>query len=279
MHGFINLIKEKGISSNAALQKAKKQLNIKKAGHLGTLDPMAEGVLVLGINRGTKFSSYFLESEKVYRAEITLGIATDTDDAMGQVILENTSSWTKDAAMNALNSFIGKSMQVAPHYSALKHKGKPLYKYAREGTPILKPPREVNIFSIENVSFKDNVCICDIHCSKGTYIRAIARDLGKKLDVGGHLSGLKRLEQGIFNINDAQNIEDLTLDSIIPIEEGFPKLDRITLNPEQTKFFLNGVKFPYKEKQNSLYKIFSNDKIFLGLGEIDESNLKLTRLV
>jgi len=137
----------------------------------------------------------------------------------------------------------------------------------------------VNIFSIENVSFKDNVCICDIHCSKGTYIRAIARDLGKKLDVGGHLSGLKRLEQGIFNINDAQNIEDLTLDSIIPIEEGFPKLDRITLNPEQTKFFLNGVKFPYKEKQNSLYKIFSNDKIFLGLGEIDESNLKLTRLV
>lgn len=279
MHGFINLIKEKGISSNAALQKAKKQLNIKKAGHLGTLDPMAEGVLVLGINRGTKFSSYFLESDKVYRAEITLGIATDTDDAMGQVILENTSSWTKDAAMNALNSFIGKSMQVAPHYSALKHKGKPLYKYAREGTPILKPPREVNIFSIENVSFKDNVCICDIHCSKGTYIRAIARDLGKKLDVGGHLSGLKRLEQGIFNINDAQNIEDLTLDSIIPIEEGFPKLDRITLNPEQTKFFLNGVKFPYKEKQNSLYKIFSNDKIFLGLGEIDESNLKLTRLV
>lgn len=279
MHGFINLIKEKGISSNAALQKAKKQLNIKKAGHLGTLDPMAEGVLVLGINRGTKFSSYFLESDKVYRAEITLGIATDTDDAMGQVILENTSSWTKDAAMNALNSFIGKSMQVAPHYSALKHKGKPLYKYAREGTPILKPPREVNIFSIENVSFKDNVCICDIHCSKGTYIRAIARDLGQKLDVGGHLSGLKRLEQGIFNINDAQNIEDLTLDSIIPIEEGFPKLDRITLNPEQTKFFLNGVKFPYKEKQNSLYKIFSNDKIFLGLGEIDESNLKLTRLV
>ncbi len=279
MHGFINLIKEKGISSNAALQKAKKQLNIKKAGHLGTLDPMAEGVLVLGINRGTKFSSYFLESDKVYRAEITLGIATDTDDAMGQVILENTSSWTKDAAMNALNSFIGKSMQVAPHYSALKHKGKPLYKYAREGTPILKPPREVNIFSIENVSFKDNVCICDIHCSKGTYIRAIARDLGKKLDVGGHLSGLKRLEQGIFNINDAQNIDDLTLDSIIPIEEGFPKLDRITLNPEQTKFFLNGVKFPYKEKQNSLYKIFSNDKIFLGLGEIDESNLKLTRLV
>ena len=279
MHGFINLIKEKGISSNAALQKAKKQLNIKKAGHLGTLDPMAEGVLVLGINRGTKFSSYFLESDKVYRAEITLGIATDTDDAMGQVILENTSSWTKDAAMNALNSFIGKSMQVAPHYSALKHKGKPLYKYAREGTPILKPSREVNIFSIENVSFKDNVCICDIHCSKGTYIRAIARDLGKKLDVGGHLSGLKRLEQGIFNINDAQNIEDLTLDSIIPIEEGFPKLDRITLNPEQTKFFLNGVKFPYKEKQNSLYKIFSNDKIFLGLGEIDESNLKLTRLV
>jgi len=279
MHGFINLIKEKGISSNAALQKAKKQLNIKKAGHLGTLDPMAEGVLVLGINRGTKFSSYFLESDKVYRAEITLGIATDTDDAMGQVILENTSSWTKDAAMNALNSFIGKSMQVAPHYSALKHKGKPLYKYAREGTPILKPPREVNIFSIENVSFNNNVCICDIHCSKGTYIRAIARDLGKKLDVGGHLSGLKRLEQGIFNINDAQNIEDLTLDSIIPIEEGFPKLDRITLNPEQTKFFLNGVKFPYKEKQNSLYKIFSNDKIFLGLGEIDESNLKLTRLV
>ena len=279
MNGFINLIKKRGISSNAALQEAKRKLKVKKAGHLGTLDPMAHGVLVLGINRGTKFSSYFLESDKTYKAEITLGASTDTDDAMGKIIEESSKKVCAKEVEIALKTFIGKSMQVPPSYSALKHKGKPLYKYAREGKPISKPPREVIIYSIKNFEFKNNICICEIHCSKGTYIRSIARDLGNMLGVGGHLSDLERLGQGVFNIKNAYTIEQLNEDSILSIESAFPNFLNINLTSNETKFFLNGVKIKSQNYSDAIYKTYSDKGIFLGLGEVQDSNLKLKQLV
>ena len=279
MNGFINLIKKKGISSNAALQEAKRKLKIKKAGHLGTLDPMAHGVLVLGVNRGTKFSSYFLESDKTYKAEITLGASTDTDDATGEIIAESLKKVCAKEVEIALETFIGKSMQVPPSYSALKHKGKPLYKYAREGKPISKPPREINIYSIKNFEFKNNICICEIHCSKGTYIRSIARDLGKMLGVGGHLSDLERLGQGVFNIKDAFTIEQLNEDSVLSIESVFPNFIDINLSSDETRFFLNGVKIKYQKYSDAVYKIYSDEGVFLGLGEVNDSILKLKQLV
>lgn len=279
MNGFINLIKKRGISSNAALQEAKRKLKVKKAGHLGTLDPMAHGVLVLGINRGTKFSSYFLESDKTYKAEITLGVSTDTDDAMGKTIAESSKKVCAKEVEIALKTFIGKSMQVPPSYSALKHKGKPLYKYAREGKPISKPPREVIIYSIKNFEFKNNICICEIHCSKGTYIRSIARDLGNMLGVGGHLSDLERLGQGVFNIKNAYTIEQLNEDAILSIESAFPNFLNINLSSNETKFFLNGVKIKSQNYPDAIYKTYSDKGIFLGLGEVQDSNLKLKQLV
>ena len=279
MNGFINLIKKRGISSNAALQEAKRKLKVKKAGHLGTLDPMAHGVLVLGINRGTKFSSYFLESDKTYKAEITLGVSTDTDDAMGKTTAESSKKVCIKEVEIALKTFIGKSMQVPPSYSALKHKGKPLYKYAREGKPISKPPREVIIYSIKNFEFKNNICICEIHCSKGTYIRSIARDLGNMLGVGGHLSDLERLGQGVFNIKNAYTIEQLNEDSILSIESAFPNFLNINLSSNETKFFLNGVKIKSQNYPDAIYKTYSDKGIFLGLGEVQDSNLKLKQLV
>lgn len=279
MNGFINLIKKRGISSNAALQEAKRKLKVKKAGHLGTLDPMAHGVLVLGINRGTKFSSYFLESDKTYKAEITLGVSTDTDDAMGKTIVESSKKVCAKEVEIALKTFIGKSMQVPPSYSALKHKGKPLYKYAREGKPISKPPREVIIYSIKNFEFKNNICICEIHCSKGTYIRSIARDLGNMLGVGGHLSDLERLGQGVFNIKNAYTIEQLNENSILSIESAFPNFLNINLSSNETKFFLNGVKIKSQNYPDAIYKTYSDKGIFLGLGEVQDSNLKLKQLV
>ena len=279
MNGFINLIKKRGISSNTALQEAKRKLKVKKAGHLGTLDPMAHGVLVLGINRGTKFSSYFLESDKTYKAEITLGASTDTDDAMGKIIEESSKKVCAKEVEIALKTFIGKSMQVPPSYSALKHKGKPLYKHAREGKPISKPPREVIIYSIKNFEFKNNICICEIHCSKGTYIRSIARDLGNMLGVGGHLSDLERLGQGVFNIKNAYTIEQLNEDSILSIESAFPNFLNINLTSNETKLFLNGVKIKSQNYSDAIYKTYSDKGIFLGLGEVQDSNLKLKQLV
>ena len=279
MDGFLLLDKEKGISSNQLVQKVKKSLSIKKVGHLGTLDPMATGLMILAINRATKFSSYFLESDKSYDASIQLGSSTDTDDAMGNIISSSDIIPNEKDINKSLASFIGQSMQIAPFFSALKHKGKPLYKYAREGEFISKPPREINIFSIENIICEHNKCSFIVHCSKGTYIRSIARDLGDKLNSGGHLSALRRLSQGIFNIKNAMTIENIELNKLITIEEAFSELSEIQLESNQTKFFMNGVKIEEINLEDDTYKIYDSSKKFLGLGMVSNSVLALKRLV
>ena len=279
MDGFLLLDKEKGISSNQLVQKVKKSLSIKKVGHLGTLDPMATGLMILAINRATKFSSYFLESDKSYDASIQLGSSTDTDDAMGNIISSSDIIPNEKDINKSLASFIGQSMQTAPFFSALKHKGKPLYKYAREGEFISKPPREINIFSIENIICEHNKCSFIVHCSKGTYIRSIARDLGDKLNSGGHLSALRRLSQGIFNLKNAMTIENIELNKLITIEEAFSELSEIQLDSNQTKFFMNGVKIEEINLEDDTYKIYDSSKKFLGLGMVSNSVLALKRLV
>lgn len=279
MDGFLLLDKEKGISSNQLVQKVKKSLSIKKVGHLGTLDPMATGLMILAINRATKFSSYFLESDKSYDASIQLGSSTDTDDAMGNIISSSDIIPNEKDINKSLASFIGQSTQTAPFFSALKHKGKPLYKYAREGEFISKPPREINIFSIENIICEHNKCSFIVHCSKGTYIRSIARDLGDKLNSGGHLSALRRLSQGIFNIKNAMTIENIELNKLITIEEAFSELSKIQLDSNQTKFFMNGAKIEEINLEDDTYKIYDSSKKFLGLGMVSNSVLALKRLV
>ena len=279
MDGFLLLDKEKGISSNQLVQKVKRSLSLKKVGHLGTLDPMATGLMILAINRGTKFSSYFLESDKSYYASIQLGSSTDTDDAMGNIISSSDIIPNEKDINKSLASFIGKSMQSAPFFSALKHKGKPLYKYAREGEFISKLPREINIFSIKNIICEHNECSFIVHCSKGTYIRSIARDLGDKLNSGGHLSALRRLSQGTFNIKNAMTIENIELNKLITIEEAFSELSEIQLDSNQTKFFMNGVKIEEINLEDDTYKIYDSSKKFLGLGMISKSVLALKRLV
>jgi tRNA pseudouridine55 synthase len=279
MDGFLLLDKEKGISSNQLVQKVKKSLSLKKVGHLGTLDPMATGLMILAINRATKFSSYFLESDKSYDASIQLGSSTDTDDAMGNIISSSDIIPNEKDINKSLASFIGQSMQTAPFFSALKHKGKPLYKYAREGEFISKPPREINIFSIKNIICEHNKCSFIVHCSKGTYIRSIARDLGDKLNSGGHLSALRRLSQGTFNIKNAMTIENIELNKLITIEEAFSELSEIQLDSNQTKFFMNGVKIEEINLEDDTYKIYDSSKKFLGLGMVSNSVLALKRLV
>ena len=279
MDGFLLAYKEKGISSNRLVQDVKKSLSLKKVGHLGTLDPMAEGLVILAINRATRFSSFFLESDKSYIAGITFGSKTDTDDAMGQVI-ESSEIIPKEKDINeALESFIGESMQVAPFFSALKFKGKPLYKYAREGEFISKPPRYINIFSIKDINHEANYCSLSIHCSKGTYIRSIARDLGDKLDCGAHLSSLIRTSQGSFSYLEAKKPELINIDQLISIESAFNKFNDINLDHDQTKNFSNGVKILDINHENNYYKIYDYSSKFLGLGIVSESVLALKRLV
>ncbi len=279
MDGFLLLFKEKGISSNQLVQKVKKLLSLKKVGHLGTLDPMAEGLLVLALNRATRFSSFFLNSDKIYQANIKFGSKTDTDDALGKIIDSSDQIPTESEIDSALKSFIGISKQEAPFFSALKHKGRPLYKYAREGKYISKPPREINIFSIKDVKHTFMECSFRIHCSKGTYIRSIARDLGDNLGCGAHLCGLKRISQGVFNIEDSKSDEEIDLNFLVTIEEAFLTYKKIQLDEMNTKAFLNGVKITLEDFNDNYYRIYDHSLTFLGLGLIRESSLALTRLV
>ena len=279
MNGFISVYKPKGYSSNKVVQAVKRKNNFKKVGHLGTLDPMAQGLLVLAINRATKFSSYFLNSNKSYMAKVQIGTSTDTDDAEGKVIKTSAKSFSKEEVEAALISFIGKQFQEPPYFSALKHKGKPMYKYAREGEFIKKDPREIEIFSIENYDFKKNVCSFDITCSKGTYIRSIARDLGIKLESAAHLIFLERTKQDIFSIDMTIDVDDCSDKSIMEIDKAFSNLKSLKLDPMISKKFTNGARIEYKTNPDGVYKVYNFENIFLGLGSINNKILKSKQLV
>ena len=211
--------KDKGISSNKAIQKLKKKLDIHKIGHFGPLDPNASGLLVCAINKATKLSDKFLNSDKGYIAEVTLGISTSTDDSEGEIIFQSEVETSIDQIESSLKQFRGKSMQIPPFFSALKHKGKPLYKYARDGEFITKPAREIIVHEIKDFKACLPTITFKIFCSKGTYIRSIARDLGESLGCGGHLSGLKRVLQGPFSLKNASTLDDLNWNHLIHLEE------------------------------------------------------------
>ena len=279
MDGFLLAFKEKGISSNQVVQQTKRIFSLKKVGHLGTLDPMAEGLLVLAVNRATRFSSFFLESDKKYEAAVSFGAKTDTDDAMGEVI-ESSSYLPKETDIKQeLNKFLGESLQNPPFFSALKHKGKPLYKYAREGEFISKPPRKINIYSVSNFSYSSNSCRFLVHCSKGTYIRSIARDLGDNLSSKAHLSALKRVMQGEFDVEKSKIPTELNLEEMVSIESAFQFFKEIRLNEEETKIFSNGGKLEIVNQENDFFRIYDSGHKFLGLGSITDSYLALKRLV
>ena len=239
MNGFLLVNKEKGYSSSEIVQKIKKKFSLNKVGHLGTLDPDAEGLLIIAINRATKFSNYFLNSDKSYYVEIKLGKSTTTDDVSGEIIEEFEVKCSEDEVKKEINNFLGKSFQKPPFFSALKYKGKPLYKYARKGEFINKEPREIEIKEIKNISYKDKICSFQLLCSKGTYIRSIARDLGENLGCGGYMVYLKRLSQHKFNVLDAHIIEELSLENTIKIDDFFKDYEKLSLSEEDLKIFLN----------------------------------------
>ena len=279
MNGFLLVNKEKGYSSNEIVQKIKKKFSLNKVGHLGTLDPDAEGLLIIAINRATKFSNYFLNSDKSYYVEIKLGKSTTTDDISGEIIEEFEVKCSEDEVKKEINNFLGKSFQKPPFFSALKYKGKPLYKYARKGEYINKEPRKIEIKEIKSISYKDKICSFQLLCSKGTYIRSIARDLGENLGCGGYMVYLKRLSQHKFNVHDAHIIEELSLENTIKIDDFFKDYEKLSLSEEDLKIFLNGGKVFLNKNISKDLRIYSEDNDFIGLGRLENSYLKHKQLV
>lgn len=279
MNGFILVNKQKDVSSNFIVQEIKKKIKAKKVGHMGTLDPLASGLLVLAIDRATKFSSYFLESEKSYDVEVSLGISTDTDDSTGKIISESNDFPDEALIMKELYRFKGQSLQVPPFFSALKHKGKPLYYYARKGEFISKPARKIKVTDIKDFKYKNKICSFRIQCSKGTYIRSIARDLGERLGCGAHMKSLTRISQGKFCISKSKEISHVSKDDIISIERAFEDLESITMTSEDEKKFVNGVTIPELKQKDNIYRVFTKDNTFIGIGEIKDSFLNHKQLV
>ncbi|HDH12399.1 MAG TPA: tRNA pseudouridine(55) synthase TruB [Nitrospirae bacterium] len=246
---IISINKPRDITSQDAVTKVKKILKVKKAGHTGTLDPLATGLLLICINRATRLASYFSDLDKEYKAIIKLGETTDTQDAYGKIIEKNDRiEVDKTMIEKTMKSFEGKILQQPPMFSALKHKGKPLYKFAREGIEIERKSREINIRHIELTDIDLPYATFKTLCSKGTYIRTLCDDIGKSLGVGAHLFELQRTAIGPFKIETGLTFEELQLISqgeriskgIYTMDEALSWLPEFKIKETQIRAVIHG---------------------------------------
>ncbi len=277
---IVNLNKPKDITSHDAVTKVKKILRAKKAGHAGTLDPMATGVLLVCVNRATRLASFFSSLDKEYRAVMKLGTSTDTQDAYGKVIETcDETSVDREQIEAVLKSFSGKTLQEPPMFSALKHRGKPLYKLARKGIEIERKPREINISLIELLDFHLPYVTFRARCSKGTYIRTLCHNMGKKLGTGAHLYELERTAIGDFHIADSISPEKLIeisygeyVDkSIYSMSDALSWLPELTVDDSASRAISHGNPITSNEISDELktaeaIKIKSRDNNLLSIG-------------
>jgi tRNA pseudouridine55 synthase len=249
-NGILVMDKSFGITSFQMVQEVRKRLKVKKAGHAGTLDPLATGVLPICLGRATKIVQFIMEGHKVYQGTMILGITTDTYDAAGKVTEQKPLPPSLDliSLQKAVKEFTGRLSQPPPPFSAAKHKGKPLYKFARQGIMVQKESRPVQVFSFEILEMRLPEVDFRVHCSKGTYVRSLVHELGSNLGCGGHVKGLRRTRNGPFNIEQAMKIEilDEVLKSkrlsevIIPVEKALAHIPAIEIDSEMATELRNG---------------------------------------
>ncbi len=275
LNGVLMLDKTRGASSNAALQQAKRLYQAAKAGHAGTLDPLATGLLPILFGEATKFSSDLLEADKSYAAEIRLGVNTATADAEGEVIATRPVKVTAEQLAAALADFRGDIRQIPPLYSALKHAGKPLYAYARAGIDLERAPRQVRIHALDLQWFEGERLALLVTCSKGTYIRSLAHDLGERLGCGAHLAALRRTAVGRFSLDCAHTLESLEAMTgaerdarLLPVDALLQDLPEVRLAPVQQARFLQGQAVPWEGPPLARVRVYGSDGALLGVGEV-----------
>lgn len=274
MDGVLLLDKPLGLSSNQALQQAKRLFQAAKAGHTGSLDPLASGLLPICFGEATKFSHFLLDADKSYRAILKLGIITTTGDAEGEVLATAEVKVSARALNAALARFTGEIQQVPPMYSALKHQGKALYEYARAGVDIERASRAVTIHSIVLERFAQDQVQILVTCSKGTYIRTLAEDIGQALGCGAHLIGLRRLGTAHFELAEALTLEQLEAmpvevreASLLPVDAAINDLPMVNLDADSAYYLRQGQSV-WKSGLNlsGLLRLYA-DGVFLGTGE------------
>lgn len=265
--GALLLDKPVGLTSNAALQKAKKALRAAKAGHAGTLDPLASGLLIVLFGEATKFAGPLLDADKEYVATLKLGERTTTGDAEGEVI--QTRPVSIEGLAPVLERFKGQIEQVPPMHSALKHKGTPLYRLARRGEEVERAPREVRIAQLEVLECAPPRLVLRVVCSKGTYIRTLAEDIGEALGCGAHLAGLRRTGSGRFRVEDARGLDALDEDCVLPLPALVEGLARVELTGAQEVRLRQGQALQISGLPIGLCAVVRPDGGVIGLAEAD----------
>lgn len=280
-NGVIILYKEGGITSQTAVNKIKRLLGADKAGHTGTLDPMATGVLPILVGRGVKASEYLITDGKHYGATLLLGITTDTEDVTGTTLTTREEIPTEGEVMAAIKSMLGDSMQIPPMYSAIKKNGKKLCDLAREGVTVEREPRKITIYDISATRINEREYFIDVHCSKGTYIRTLCADIGKKLGVGGVMKTLERRSAGGYTLADAHTLSELEALTeeeraalVLPIDSIFKNLDALTLPPFFARLARCGVEIYLKKisldaEPGKRFRLYDSNGFF-AIGEVRE---------
>lgn len=278
MDGILAINKPLGMTSHDVVARVRKLLKQRRVGHAGTLDPAASGVLPICVGLGTRVAEYLSESGKAYRAEIIFGVVTDTYDTEGNILrTSDSSSLTQEEIERALPAFLGEQMQLPPRYSAIKIKGQPAYKLARAGTDVELQPRPVTLSRLEIRAWKSPRLTLEVECSKGTYIRSLAYDLGEYLGCGAHLGGLIRTRSGPFTLEECITLEQLASATdegmahtlLSPSDRALGQYPAIRLNAEQTSQVLHGNAFQAQTEPAqltpTLARIYDNEGQFLAI--------------
>ena len=286
IHGVFLLDKPQGMSSNDIMQKVKRIFQANKAGHTGALDPLATGMLPICLGEATKFSQFLLDADKRYLVTAKLGERTDTSDAEGQIVETRDVNVKTPEILTALEQFRGDILQVPTMFSALKHNGKPLYEYARQGITVEREARPITIFELNFIEYNAPYLTLEVHCSKGTYIRTLVDDLGEALGCGAHVTMLRRTAvadyptEKMLDWHTLQSLaeqQDLSsLDALLlPMDTAVAKLPALTLNESQTQGigFGQRVKFDNPNSLQGQVRLFSHENRFLGVAVIDENNV------
>jgi tRNA pseudouridine55 synthase len=285
--GVLLLDKPRGLTSQQAVSRAKRLLNARKAGHTGTLDPLADGLLPVGFGEATKFSQFLLDADKRYLATLQLGAVTTTGDAEGAIVRELPVNVTMAQIASLLPQFTGPQQQIPPMHAAIKVDGKPLYAYARAGETITREPRSIIINSIQLIDFNDKLLMVRIACSKGTYIRVLAEDIGNALGCGAHLTALTREAAGGLDLTNTVSMADLEgmtmaqrLGRLLPADTFALNLPRLDLGAEDQRRLVTGQRVGLGEAVTpGLFRLYGASGAFCGIGEVAAGTLLARRLL
>ncbi|MEO7727467.1 MAG: tRNA pseudouridine(55) synthase TruB [Burkholderiales bacterium] len=284
--GVLLLDKPTGITSNAAIQRVKRLFNAAKAGHVGTLDPLASGLLPVCLGEATKFSTDTFGADKGYDADVLLGVTTATGDTEGEVTSRQAASVAPDQLNATLARFTGALQQIPPMYSALKRDGKPLYAYARAGETVERAPRSITIYSMALLDFSADRFTISVYCSKGTYIRVLAEDIGRDLGCGATLAGLRRTSVGEFGLDGTITLASLEnlpaarrVDHLLPVDCLVAGLPAVILPADAVARILQGqsVRVDALPETAGLARLYNENRHFLGLGELQSDGRVLPK--